>query len=268
VGRSSLFVLVGGLAVLAAGTTVAVARHDRAVDSRFAPEIERYDAALSSALAQPPRVAVSYVTIPLALVRRLSRAQFDVVQTEVGRRLLTGRPPVRPDFAALAADRDDPIARMFKARAATERRVAVVGLLVEQRTPGRVTHLRLHVDRIALSSFARVYDPLDLLPNLKAIGIGFLSGAKGVRTREVVTWRPRPGVTAFVPLAIIHLFWVEQTPGNQDVIDALGLPAAQVTSHVALGPRRLLLRMPDGRDVEIRIDRALHPIVVAPQSVG
>lgn len=263
-GRTGVVALLMGAAALAVGIGVAVVRHDRDEAARIDAERARYEAVLREVAAAPPRFSVSYVEIPIGLVPRYSRGRTQMVRTEVGRRLLTRRPPLRPDFAALAGDRTDPSARVFKEGMVTERRVSIVGLLVTQTTPGP-GRLRLEVDRVAIEGFVGVWDALDLLPQRR--NSLFRDRTVGPIRREVVAWQPRYDRTAFIPVAFLHLFRIPPVPVNAEIIEALGgLQGEQVTSHVVLGPRRLLLRSPNGRDLAIPIRHALHPLVLTPRS--
>jgi hypothetical protein len=78
-----------------------------------------------------------------------------------------------------------------------------------------------------------------------------------------VVWVPRIGKTAFVPLSLMHLFRLADTPANQTLIHELGEPGTQVTSNIVLAPRRLFIERPHGRDLEVVIGGALHPLVLS-----
>ena len=253
--------------MLVLGVAIALVQADRDLEARADAERTRenaarmrYDAALRKAAAEPARFAVSYVQMPLGIARRFARNRYAVVQTEVARRMATGKPPVRPDFARLAGDRTDVEARAFRERGVREREVYVVGLLVTQTTTGPVARLRLDAARVALTGFAPVWDPLDLLPDSFA---SIFRRPVGTQGQVSVEWTPRVDRTAFVPLSFVHLFRVLPTPAGRELI-ANGQIGIQVTSHVALGPRRLLVRRDaHSRFEEIAIDDALHPVVLS-----
>jgi hypothetical protein len=257
--------------VLVVGVTIALVRADREIDSRADFEQVRanaaratYEAALRQAAVEPARFAVSFVEMPLKVARRFARGQYEIVPTEVARRMETGAPPVRPDFARLAGARTDLEARVFRERGVREREVYVVGLLVTQTTPGLVARLRLEVDRLELTSFTFVWDPLDLLPDSRT---AIFRRNVGVKTNASIEWKPRIHRTGFVPLAFLHLFRVLRTPAGQEYMES-GLHGIQVTSHVALGPHRLLVKRGARSGFEeIAIKDALHPVVLS-ASVG
>jgi len=224
VGRRSTLALAAGCVLLLAGVAIGVVRHNRSVDSRARHRAAQklvYDNALRRAMSELPRFEISYVRIPLATAQRLSRHRYTLVETEVARRLRTGRPPLHPDFAALAGDRTDVEAQTFKAHLFVQKGTAVIGLLVTQITPGGAS-LRLRLARLRLTSFVSVWDALDVL----ATGQNsiFRDRALGKRSRTVVVWRPRLGETDFVPLSLFHVFWVPRTAANESVISAHGQP--------------------------------------------
>jgi hypothetical protein len=263
--RPGLLVLAAGLVMLGVGVGFAVGRQNRAVDARearAAANRQRYDAVLRRAVNRPPRFTVSYVEMPLAALRRLTRQGYALVPNEVARRLDTGRPSLHPDFTAMAAGRTDPSALAFRAHAARDETLHVVALLVEQTTPGDVARLRLDVDRLALTAYAEVWGASDLLATkFNQISI-FRRGTLGPKTKRVVAWRPRLDGTAIVPLAVLHVFRVPNTPENSTVTGALGGYVVQVTTGTVLAARRLAIKRTNGNDVDVPLQYALHPLVL------
>jgi hypothetical protein len=250
--RAGRYLLAIGLLLLVLGFGLAVIRHDRAVAARAEAERTRYAAVLRRAAAQPPRFQVSYVVLPLAVVRRSSRGEYTMAKTEVARRIETGRPPLHLDPVVVAQRHNDPDARALHELGVREREVLVSGLLVTQTTPGAVVRMRLDMERLAINGVEFVVDALDLLPSEEGSASIFEARrAAGTKRRESVEWTSRSGETAFVPLSLLHLF-----PDTFLVADG-----------VVLGPRRLFVHTPQGSDMEIGIRTALdEPLVLTAAS--
>jgi hypothetical protein len=246
--RAGRYLLAIGLLLLVLGFGLAVIRHDHAVAARAEAERARYDAALRRAAAQPPRFQVSYVVLPLAVVRRSSRGEYTMVKTEVARRIETGRPPLHLDPVVVAERYNDPDARALRQLGVREREVLVSGLLVTQTTPGAAVRMRLDAERLAINGVEDVVDAVDLLPPEEGSASIFEGRrAAGTKRRESVQWTLRSGETAFVPLSVLHLF-----PGT-----------FLVTDGVVLGPRGLFVHTAQGSDTEIGIRPALdEPLIV------
>jgi hypothetical protein len=261
VGKWTVAALVAGVAILAGGVAIAVVRYDDEVDNRYAAQFDRYDAAIAKARDVRPRFAVRYVQLPVEALRSFARPGQEVVDTEVGRRVLSAA-GVKRDFAALAGTRTDGLSRAFKAHALHEKGVYVTGLLVEPLVRGRAGTLELDADRLKVDGYTSLWDASELVPGW--LGNVFENKPPpGTMTDTAIRWSPRDGVTAFVPLGVMHLFLLsESDPSFDQWKDELGGDlGSYVTSDVALGPRRLVLHAPNGRETEIRMKEALEPVI-------
>jgi hypothetical protein len=266
--RPGWIILAVGVALLAAGVTVSVVRHNRDADARDArvdAQRVRFQKILRRTAKEPPRFQVSYVELPVATAKRLIH-RGPTADTEVARRIEHGR--VDPDFEALARS-DDPISRALRAKQANLWKRSVVALQVTQTTPGDAAHLRLVLDRLSLSGFADVWDALDVLGPRDSDTSIFRGSRLGSRRRVSVRWTPRLGKTTIVPLSILHLFLIPRRPENQAVIDDLGgTPGFQVATGVVLAPIRLVVEGRHGRSTNVALARALHPVVVTTAPSG
>jgi hypothetical protein len=262
-GKFVLYALGTGVLLLALGVGIALIRYDPGLDEQAELEKARYESALRKAASEPPRFAVSYIEVPLAVLRRFPR-RYRMIETDVARRIETKRPPLSPNFMRLARSSTNPIAPLFRELRVRQRWAAVVALLVTQTTPGTVARLRLVVDRLKLNNFDEIWDALDLIPSDNdPYARSIFEYASGSQGRTEIAWKPRMGEEAFIPLALVHRdIEVVEEPEDADSNHQLGdVVSSRVVTHVVLGPRRLV-RQTSGEDVEITIGRALNPLVV------
>jgi hypothetical protein len=188
-----------------------------------------------------------------------------VVPTEIEERIRTDRPPLRPDFGTLFHVRDyegvpttlGAFAQAFREKRVANERLFVIGLVVEQPTPGPPARLRLEVQRTALRGFREMLDPTDATEAFTDDTVTRADVESSGRTS--VEWDSKPtGGAQFVPLMILHGFEIPDTPENQAVIEAGGQQYWwRVGSYTILGPRRLFAKVGDAPEREIDISQAL-----------
>jgi hypothetical protein len=120
--------------------------------------------------------------------------------------------------------------------------------------------MRLDVERLAAAGFPGVWDPLDLLAGSDTSI--YRDANASAKRPAVIEWTPGGlGTTAFVPLALLQLFRIPDTPANHELIGRLGVAGVQVTNGVVLAARRLHVRVARGPYREVGIAGALgHPL--------
>jgi hypothetical protein len=250
-------VLAAGVATLAAGVAIALAREDAdGDDDARVAERERYDAELRRAASRPGRFEVAFAQLPLGDLKRISSARdgrggYAIVPTEVARRIATGKPPLRPDFGALphAPELDD-FARAFARVGAREQRTDVVALLITQTAPGPVAELSLRVERLDPNDYASIVDATDLVGDW-----GFSTNERTTRTTQVIRWKPAArAAPMIVPLGLVHRVRLTAETPQEDDEDG-GWSA--LVSHAVLSARELSVRQQDGRVTRLAIDDVL-----------
>lgn len=251
-----------GGAVFAAGVAIAIIRHNRDVDA-LERRRDRYAAELRRTAATPPRFEVTYVQFPLRSLPRFTSAYRDgggytIVRTEITNRMVTGRPSLYPDFAAIRQPSDpdgyyERYADAYARATARQQRVDVVALLVNQVSPGPVSQVILRVERFRAEAYQAVVDATDLNANSLLTGI--------VRTRMVIRWKPPPRPRgSLVPLFLIHAVWLPVKTDAQLLQTDDGWRS--FFSYIALGARELRVRQPNGRAILLPIQDALSSPVV------
>jgi hypothetical protein len=256
----SVTILVGGLALLAIGIAVAVARHNRSVDKTnegLAALQAKYAKALAAA-DQPPRFEVSFVKFPLSDLAVLTtggteRRHYEIVPTEVAARIRAGGQQLHPDFGSLPTGFDFGAAfvQAYREHRVQPEEIFVAALLVTQTTPGKLTELRLNTARVPVTSLWDIYDLTDVTAAAPK--------ASEPRRTQIVSWRPSPtGAGALVPLCLLHTFRIPDTPANREILERGVWDHWQLASVAMLVPRRLSAHLPNGNKLEVDIRRALE----------
>jgi hypothetical protein len=200
VARARRYAPAWGLALLVLGISVAVIRYNHAIEA-YEAQHARYEDALRQAAAQPARFEVSYVQVSLPAFRRVADGKYTIVDTEVARRIETGRPALHPDFAVLAGRRTDRIARALQ-NAVPPAKGWVAGLLVRPTMLGDAVGVRLEVERVAIDGFT--FTSVDSAGVLFPPRKGFDGSGVLRKQKDSVMWTPRTGETVLIPLAVLH----------------------------------------------------------------
>jgi hypothetical protein len=241
--RAGRYVLVCGLALLALGVGVAVKRHNDALQGLDARRAQ-YDAALRQASDQAPRFTLTQVRVPLSIVHNFSHGRYTTVKTEVARQIETGRPPLHPDFVALAGTGTDPIIARALRAGVRPPQVWVDALLVTQTTPGEVAHLRLQLERREVNHIIEESEA-EFKPPISKV------------RREPVEWIPQPGKTAFVPL---NLLYDLRDPNVHQYYEGR-FGRVFITKYIIHIDDRLFVDRGNGRKVQVKIPK-LNPLVL------
>ncbi len=259
--RRSLLALGAGLVLLAAGVAVGIAAHDDG-SARATPadtgQLARYERLIRQAESRPPRFDASIVEIPLADLpvltkERDGRAGYQLVETDVTKRIRTDNPPLRPDFGTLPHSRYlDTWARWVREGKLEQKDIRVVALLVSQRSPGTVSTFRMRGKAFNVHGYAPISDPTDIF----GIYDSDTRRTPGRRPIEV-DWSPRPGTQgAIVPLFLMHYLGIVPGKETHELESAHFDVGVFVTGQVD-SPTRLAFETPRGKTTIVPIRGAL-----------
>lgn len=282
--RAARVLLLAGIAVLTGGVAVALARQDWNSDTKDEARVARETEALRLARSQEPRFEIAYLWLPVSEVRRLTERTgqgppaYELVQTAIGRRFVTNRPPLDRNLGFLPqSSRRNTLAEALRAGRAHRVELSLLALVVTP-TVARPVRLRLEVDRVQLADFAGIWDATDIVHNAADKWGSDLANARAdasnrvsSRSRTAIAWTARPdGAGAIVPFAVTQLVEIPDVAANADVLRDLGTSMSArvvLVDHVVLVPRRLSRLTASGQAIELDIAPALDaPMIVDPVS--
>jgi hypothetical protein len=255
--RRSVLALGVGLLLLAGGVAVGLVAHDDGSGrAGTAGEQARYERLIRQAESRPPRFDASIVEVPLADLPLVTDGKdghpaYQLVETDVAKRIRTGRPSVRPDFGTLAHPPYlDKWARWVRDGKLRQRDVRVVALLVRQRSPGEVSAFRMRGEGFDVRGYGPIVDPTDFF--------GIYDSGKQPRRQPVeVEWAPRSGTQgALVPLFLMHYLGIVPGRETAELRNALFDVGVVVTGHVT-APLKLTFDRPAGTTTTVPISGAL-----------
>jgi hypothetical protein len=258
--RRSLLALGAGLVLLAAGVAVGIAAHDDG-SAQAAPtdtgQLARYERLIRQAESRPPRFDASIVEIPLTDLPLLTKGQdgnpgYELVETDVTKRIRTNSPSLHPDFGKLPHSRFlDKWARWVREGKLEQKYVRVVALLVRQRSPGTVSTFRMRGEAFDVHGYTPIADPTDVF------GI-YASDNYRVRRRPIdVEWSPRAETQgAIVPLFLMHFLGIVPGKETHELDSALFDIGVLLTGQVN-SPTKLTFEGPGGKTTTVPMQGSL-----------
>ena len=281
--RAARLVCATGGALLVVGIGVALIDRRTAQDRRVEAQVTTIARELERDKRRAPRLEVAFAQLALKDLGRLKASgddrgrAYDQVPTEVGVRIASQRPPLRPSYATARHPRShDDFALAAREGRTRNGTMSLLALLVTTNRPASPVQLRLVVDRAEIDGYAGVYDAGELVTITDPIDVKIVGGRTEARLLKLANVRHRSAdvrwtadaahPAALVPLALMD----EQLVPRRNLSEALKRTAYRfshysLVSGIALLPRRLYIARPGRPDLRVSIANATaQPIKLSP----